>query len=828
MGPVSKTREKRDRGRSFLLGGAGLLLLAVTVGVSTMLGGGDAPALEGPISLRVNGTSTAPDSLGALGDEDETGEEVTARGRGEREVLGVVEVHITSFEGKVEDRVSLEGVVGASVKVVVGEDTYSGETGAGGAFSMEVPEDAALNVEVSAAEYNPVRRAGVDSDEDAVFRLNRTSSLKGKVLGPGGEDLLRTEIHVTSDDRREERLLELTPDERGEFELVGLEPGEFNVAAWSPGWSFDVKRDIIVRPGDVTYVVLELVRAGSASAQVVYEGTTSGVPGIEVQIEPWVQGLPREVEDIVLLEFVTDEVGNVQLDSLNPGENRVRLYAEWGEIKYAPRLLVESGEHQHLTWTIPRSAECGGVLLDASGQPTAGSVAVTPTPNWGRGQRSALEDGWERRKEWPLQQDVGPDGRFLFEAVPTTTSLRFHGTSSEDPSQLGILDQKFQAGGAATDLELRMTQMLTISGQVVDPDDQPVPDASVTTWGMRRAPTADSDYNARTGRSSNWAASINVPVITDEEGRFELEGLLAGRNGVVVRHDRFKTQYQNIRESELREPLVIRMEVPDGLKGRVVDGNGDAVPWARVSGTRGNDRRRNESTNADEFGRFSFESLREGTWKFYAYLSGYERVETLQVEVPFEGEITLRMRRVRTPDPAIIRGLAMLPDGQVPTRLRMQRLNSAAMAVDGGEFRINGLSPGEHNLVLEASGCAQRSLGEIVLREGEERDVGVVRMFPGTSVEVSVNAEGEVPGESGRSISDARVRLHPVSGFAVEAGRGTRRPYRARRGTYPMGTLEHGTWRVEVRRDGFKRWESELVLGADDNRKVRVILEPRE
>ena len=170
----------------------------------------------------------------------------------------------------------------------------------------------------------------------------------------------------------------------------------------------------------------------------------------------------------------------------------------------------------------------------------------------------------------------------------------------------------------------------------------------------------------------------------------------------------------------------------------------------------------------------------------------------------------------------------MLPDGQAPTRLRVQRLNSAAMAVDGGEFRINGLSPGEHNLVLEASGCAQRSLGTISLREGEERDVGLVRMFPGTSVEVSVNAEGEVAGESGRSISDARVRLYPVSGFAVEAGRGTRRPYRTRRGIYPMGTLEHGSWRVEVRREGYKRWESELVLGASDNRRVRVILEPGE
>ena len=828
MKPVSKTRENRTRDRSLLLGGASLLLLVVLFGLSSLLGGGDVPALEDPLRADVDGPSMAQSSLGALEPGGETRDDADASDREQREVLGVINVPTTSFTGRAEDRVNLEGIVGASVKVVVGEDEFFGETGAGGAFSLEVPEEAALSVEVSAAGYNPGRRAGVDSSEDAVFRLNRTSSLRGKVLGPGGEDLKKTEVHVTSDDSREHRVLELTLDEHSEFEVIGLEPGEFNVAAWSPGWSFDVKRDIIVRPGDETYVVLEIARAGSASAQVVYEGSTSGVPGVEVQIEPWVQGLPREVEDIVLLKFVTDELGHVQLDSLNPGENRVRLYAEWGEIQYSPRILVESGEHQHLTWTIPSAAECAGVLLDANGQPTAGFVAITPTPARRGNNQGAVSEEWENREEWPIHQDVGSDGRFQFEAIPTSGSLRFHGTSSERPSQLGILDRKFQAGGTVTDLELRMTQMVTISGQVVDPDDEPVPDASVTTWGVRRAPAVGSDYNSRTGRSNNWEASRNEPVMTDEEGRFELAGLLTDRNGVIVRHDRFKTSYRNIRQNTVNEPLLIQLEIPDGVKGKVVDENGDAVPWARVTGSRGNDRRRSESTNADEFGRFGFESLREGTWKFYAYLSGYERVETLQVEVPFEDELTLRMRRVRTPDPAIIRGLALLPDGQAPTRLRVQRLNSAAMAVDGGEFRINGLSPGEHNLVLEASGCAQRSLGTIVLREGEERDVGLVRMFPGTSVEVLVNAEGEVPGESGPSISDARVRLHPVSGFAVEGGRGTRRPYRGRRGTYYMGTLEQGVWRVEVRREGYKRWESEVVLGAGDKQKVRVILEPRE
>jgi hypothetical protein len=688
-----------------------------------------------------------------------------------------------------------------------------------------VPEGSRLDVEASAEGYLPARRAGVRPETDAVLRLDRFSSLSGLVVGPGGEDMEQAEVHVIADDRREGRALELELDERGAFEALNLEPGEFNVAVWVPGWSYAVERDVIVRPGEQTYLVFELDRAGSASAQVVYEGTTTGIEGVEVQVDPWIQGLTRDVEEIVTLSYRTDASGRVELDSLNPGENRVRLYAPWGAMADAKRLLIESGEHQHLIWTLKAPASCAGLLLDSSGDTTAGTVTITPTPErWGYSDGDVAGE-WKTREEWPRACSVGADGRFRFDALPSSMNLRFHGRSGKllegvaiehTLGEFVILDRTLPPGGEIMDMELRMGRMVTIEGKVLDRDERPVAEATITTWRMRR--------------------STDAPMHTDEEGGFSFTCLLENRGGFTVRHEAYQSHYENIGSRAPDRPIEIHLRLANDVSGRVINENGDAVPWARVSARTEGERRRNESTRADEFGRFRFDTLREGTWEIYPWASGYERIEMLKVGVPFDGELTLRMERVHVPDPATILGRAILPDNTAPSRLRIERLRSAAMAVDGGEFRIYGLSPGDHYLVLEASGCAPRSLGKIVLREGEERDVGLVRMFPGVSVNVFVNAEGDVPGESGPSISDARVRLYPVSGFAVEAGRGTRRPYRVRRGAYSMGTLEQGVWRVEVRRDGYKRWESEVLFGAPDKQSglsgavdtVRVILEPRE
>jgi hypothetical protein len=799
---------KRARDRVLLLGGLGLVLALGTVVVFFVLDRNGSPHPDFGLS-QVEALEEGPiDRFDLMEVEGSAQTQTSDSGMDEREALGALAIPTVNFMGRAEDRISREGLEGAAIKVRVGEDVVVGVTGAGGAFSVAIPEDARLDVEASADGYIPARRAGVRPDTEAVFRLYRSTSLSGLVVGPAGKDLEEAEVHVLADDRRETRALELELDERGAFKFLDLEPGEFNVAAWAPGWSYAVQRDVIVRPGEQTHLVFELDRAGSVSGQVIYEGTKTGIEGVEVQVDPDIQGLSREIEEIVTRSYRTDASGRVDLGSLNPGENRVRLYAPWGAMADAKRILVESGEHQLLTWTMTVPASCTGVLLDASGDPTVGTVTVTPVPQ--RYSEGNVSGEWKTRAEWPRTCTVGADGHFRFDALPSSMNLRFHGHSGmllaggvieRTLDEFVTLDRTLPPGGEVTDLELRMGRLATIEGIVLGPDEQPIADTAITTWRMRNA--------------------TDLPTYTDEEGRFSLACILDRRGGLTIQHDAYQTHYERVGSEISNEPIVIHLKLANETVGRVVNENGEAVPWASVNARNGRDRRRNESTHADEFGRFRFYSLREGTWDVYPWASGYERTETLKIEVPLKGELTLHMQHVHVPDPATIRGRASLPDGTAPSRLRAESLRSAAMTVAGGEFRIDGLSPGDHNLVLEADGCAPSSLGKVFLREGETSDVGLIQMYPGIDVEVYLQDAKK------QRVREARVRMEPQAGYAMDVG-GTRKPRRERRGTYSMGKLELGTWALEVRTWSHKTLRQEVVLSEGRQRKIVLTLEPRD
>jgi len=180
------------------------------------------------------------------------------------------------------------------------------------------------------------------------------------------------------------------------------------------------------------------------------------------------------------------------------------------------------------------------------------------------------------------------------------------------------------------------------------------------------------------------------------------------------------------------------------------------------------------------------------------------------------------MGPVHVADAASLRGKVFLADGTEPTRLRLQQLRSAALSVDGGDFRVTGLNPGTHKLVFEARGCAPKSLGEggeneLLLREGEERDLGILTMYPGREVDVRVE------NEDGR-FDKAQVRFSPVGGYAVDSGSGTRKPLYSGRGTYYMGALELGTWSLLVRASGHEKVVREVVLEPGSRLRLTVKL----
>ncbi len=108
------------------------------------------------------------------------------------------------------------------------------------------------------------------------------------------------------------------------------------------------------------------------------------------------------------------------------------------------------------------------------------------------------------------------------------------------------------------------------------------------------------------------------------------------------------------------------------------------------------------------------------------------------------------------------------------------------------------------------------------LSEGEDRDLGIIEMFPGVEVEVVVRDQ------EGQRLSDARVRMEPRAGYAKDAGAPTQKPGRSRRrGSYPMGELELGTWELEVRVENYKAFQQEVELEEGSERRLTVEMEAR-
>ena len=821
---------KRPLAQASLLVAVCLLLVLVVVGVFVFLRAGDSvsPGLDAPVS---DATALSSDELSiAAAHEGDVPEHARTEDADRQAVFAVEATSMAKLRGRVESGVQSNAIEGAEVTVRSGESAERVLTDAAGSFEVEVREGVALDVEATAEGYNPGRRAGVSATETLVLRLERAAALRGVILGPGAADLKQGVIRVWADDSRDNGPLELTPDGYGRFEIPVLEPGEFDISADVVGWSYGIARDVIVRHGKTTHVELELTRAGSALARVVFEGTRDGVAACDVTVSPWVQGLTSQVEEAASRTYTTDAIGWVKLDSLNPGENRVQISAREGLIKRSTRLVISSAKREEVVWEVsPLWSLSGVVTVKGAGPVREGHVTMAV----GSGREAVyLGPPVERAPgelKLPRSVPITSDGAYVFDFVPAGQALTLSAVSAgAEPVPLVGYSRVWLRADAADSirgissipaesayLPLSVAPVLSIWGVVQDSDGVPLAGAKIDTSRLRRG--------------VSYLKTPSQGVETDVEGRFRIENLLHSEGWISAELEGYTKNWERVELTEEPTNVTFVMEVASLLKGRVEDLEGNAVPWARVSASKGSSRsRRRRSTRTDEFGRFRFkmgygsESLEEGEWEISAWTSGYEGVDRLKVTVPSSAEILLVMQSVRVPDAATLRGRAVLPDGRMPRRLRVDELRSAAISVDGGEFKITGLSPGVHGLVLEATGCAPRSLGEVQLSEGEDRDLGIIEMFPGVEVEVVVRDQ------EGQRLSDARVRMEPRAGYAKDAGAPTQKPGRSRRrGSYPMGELELGTWELEVRVENYKAFQQEVELEEGSERRLTVEMEAR-
>lgn len=316
---------------------------------------------------------------------------------------------------------------------------------------------------------------------------------------------------------------------------------------------------------------------------------------------------------------------------------------------------------------------------------------------------------------------------------------------------------------------------------------------------------------------------------TDLEGRFAFEALPAGEYRLTARHSDALGAAQTVELGAARADLRLELEGALRLQGSVLDEHELAVPFAgvraqRVEGPNLSSREDGERryARADAYGRFEFRELEVGLYELQPYAGGHVPLDApLVLRLPQEGELLLRLRREALPKPAQISGrVELLGTREAPVGFEVRGARGALLSYEDGRFRIDGLAPGVHELVLSASGCLAIPTGPLELQPGARLDLGIVKLELGTPLRV------EVRDAAGDRVAGARVQLRPLP--TAEGGREGAAALRLRengRGRYEV-LAPRAAWRLSVSAPGFAGHERRLEVGVRDLQRLAVELEP--
>jgi hypothetical protein len=291
------------------------------------------------------------------------------------------------------------------------------------------------------------------------------------------------------------------------------------------------------------------------------------------------------------------------------------------------------------------------------------------------------------------------------------------------------------------------------------------------------------------------------------------------------------------------EDLVLQLERPWAIRGRVVDGAGATVVGAvlRVVGARVIDPPADhgvvptwewanelDTVRSDTDGEFAFERLYAGPFELQAARDDLGVGRVTQVVAAPASEVVVRLTEAAVRR-AVVRGTAVaavsgeplvggtvtvLPEGGgMPRRVDVDA---------EGRFELAGFEPGRYGVTATAAGCADTGVEvELVLGETE------VRLEVPPAIDVTLRL---VDG-SGRPIEAAKVALRRAGGQFVSFRVGQLGLYRLRTdagGEIALRAVPAEVVDLVVERDGEIDVERRLDLRVEPGTRVQVVLAAAE
>ncbi|HMJ88654.1 MAG TPA: carboxypeptidase-like regulatory domain-containing protein [Candidatus Acidoferrum sp.] len=297
-----------------------------------------------------------------------------------------------------------------------------------------------------------------------------------------------------------------------------------------------------------------------------------------------------------------------------------------------------------------------------------------------------------------------------------------------------------------------------VGGSVVDPDDKPVPDATVSLFRY----WSGGDERQRKGEEAAFSRQKHT---TDGDGRWRAQNLpaeLLHRIFVEASHTNFiGTQISMDGKPQVEKELragTYKLALKRGLelRGHVVDEQQQPVAGAQVAAGRKYSRDRQE-TKSDEQGRFSFRNINEGSVLFSVMATGFAPDSKSHAVSATAGEIVFQLTKG-----SVVRGIVQNEAGEPVDGVRVSLAGTPGdPAYDHYSFSTVTGSDGR----FEWNSAPNEPMPFYFGRTGYEQRRGV-RLKPGDENVVTLKKSRQVKGQ----VQDAETG-QPVTQFKIAIGR---------------------------------------------------------
>jgi protocatechuate 3,4-dioxygenase beta subunit len=369
-----------------------------------------------------------------------------------------------------------------------------------------------------------------------------------------------------------------------------------------------------------------------------------------------------------------------------------------------------AGPRLSIRLVLKRGRTVFGRIEDGAGRPVEGAQIHMTLDE-------SADAELERNRDTPHNVVSGPDGRFELSSLPAGWfSLRVKHEGFAPLSRSGI---EVPTSVETADLgDLHLTGDSPLTGKVLDPEGRPLAGAEV--WALSLWDFA---------LVSSLSITLPDPVaVTGPDGGFTIWN----PEGDLVQLDICRKGFQpseiRVREWPGRpvRAVLVPVEAPASLSGRVLDSSGAPVPGARMTVHPQRSVPCPPDTaiqgEADEEGFFSFSDLSPGPWSLSASAKGY--LDSGQETPPAlgAGEHRGGVEIVLQPVAAVngyVFNSGGAPVGKVWVQAGGPADPSGSTAADGS-YRLERVAPGEH--LIEAYGPeGTKASHTLVVEPGENR-----------------------------------------------------------------------------------------------------------